>query len=186
MRIGGRELPIVFSYWNPPRSAAELVRSQQWTSFDRIAASLAGLEKEWNTRVVWLLIPTKAEIYGRQAAQSTRANEGFRKLVAEQRRFERNFVEAFRVIADRHKLEFLDLLPAFQQVGQDCLFYFPADSHWSVHGRRVAADLVSQLLLSERGGPAPQLDLTARADPEHCGQARDYYNLPGLEMNAPG
>jgi hypothetical protein len=115
-------------------------------------------------------------VYGRQARSSDRSSVEFKSRLAEQLKFEDNFSDAFREIADRLKLEYLDLLPAFRQLAPNCVLYYPADTHWNIYGQRVAASLLSVLLLAERSEmKQPQLDLSNYGT-ELCGKASEYYN----------
>ena len=176
VKIGPDELPMVFSYWNPPQPSRELLHTRAWRSLERIIATIKSDEQQSNVRVIWLVIPSKEQVYGRQARSSDRSSVEFKSRLAEQLKFEDNFSDAFREIADRLKLEYLDLLPAFRQLAPNCVLYYPTDTHWNIYGQRVAASLLSVLLLAERSEmKQPQLDLS-NFGTELCGKASEYYN----------
>src|SRR5262245_25367425 len=144
-------------------------QTQQWRNLERIMMTVKSYGQQSNVRVIWLLIPTKEQVYGRQA----RVSDELKTLLAQQLNFEDNFSDAFHKTADRLELEYLDLLPAFRQLAPNCILYYPTDTHWNIYGRRVAASMLSMVLTKSK--MKASLDLSA-FNTDLCGQASEYYN----------
>ena len=170
VKVGSKELPMVFYSWNSPQTSGELLQARPWQSLERIMMTVKSYELQSNVRVIWLLIPTKEQVYGRQ----TRLSDEFKARLAQQLNFEDNFSDAFHKIADRLELEYLDLLPAFRQLAPNCILYYPTDTHWNIYGRRVAANMLSTMLAKSEMKQA-WIDLSG-FNTELCGKASEYYN----------
>jgi hypothetical protein len=139
-----------FGYFNEEMSASRLLLKDEWRSLERIMSALKDMAASASVRLVFLLVPTKIQVYGRLA--SDRSNDGFKRRLTKQLAFETNFSEAFGVVASRLGLDYIDLLPIFRELAPNCLLYSPFDTHWNINGRRVAAALVADWI-STRNGP---------------------------------
>jgi hypothetical protein len=106
--------------------------------------------------------------------RQTRISDEFKTRLAQQLNFENNFSDAVRKIADRLELEYLDLLPAFRQLASNCILYYPTDTHWNIYARRVAASMLSTMLVKSN---TKQLPIgVSGIKTELCGKASEYYN----------
>ena len=65
------------------------------------------------------------------------------------------------------EIAYVDLTgPFVAQAEHGAMLYWPDDTHWSVAGHRLAAEVVSSHLGSEQAAPAKQTRLTGAPDPQ--------------------
>lgn len=171
VRVGAEDLPMVFSYWNPPYRSEELLATPEWEALQNVVAEIEQDKRKSKVRVIWLLIPTKLEVYGRQAQWPMTSDTAFRRSLETQLMFEDNFSGAFRKIADDFKLEYVDLLPEFRKLAANCVLYYPTDSHWNAYARRLAAKLLADKLV--RGDTVPTLG--EKVGENFCGKSSEFF-----------
>jgi hypothetical protein len=170
VKIGSKELPMVFYSWKSLQTSEELLQTGPWQSLERIMMTVKSYAQHSNARVIWLLIPTKEQVYGPQ----TRLSDEFKARSAQELNFEGNFSEAFHKMANRLEVEYLDLLPVFRRLAPNCILYYPTDTHWNIFGRRVAANMLSRMITKSETNEAWIEASTFNT--ELCGRASEYYN----------
>ena len=116
---------------------------------EHIMSDVRDMAASESVRLVFMLVPTKVQVYGRLV--SDRSNQSFKDRLARQLVYENNFSQAFAVLARRLNLDYIDLLPVFRELAPSCLLYSPFDTHWNINGRRVAADLVADWITARNG-----------------------------------
>jgi hypothetical protein len=146
-KIAATETPMAFLYWNERKSANELLETSAWRGLKGVMRDLSEAAKLSGTRLVVVLIPSKLEVYARTASQAS--NGRFKLRLADQLRFEDNFLGAFEAVATELNLEFINLYTLFRRLAFSCLLYHPFDTHWNIQGRHVAAAMVADYLSAE-------------------------------------
>ena len=146
VRLANADVPMLFSYWPPQLSAQEQADLPSWRRFGEIVKTLEALKSGRDLRIVWVLVPTKLQVYAGLAGVSDLGDPSFRSKLAGAMPYIDNFQESFRLLTQGMKIDVLDLLPVFRKQASRCLLYYPGDSHWSEDGRMIAAGALASHL----------------------------------------
>lgn len=130
VRLGDREVPIAFGYWERPPSPA------QQAALGRIVDEFRAFCLARGIAIVFLYIPSAVHVYGRMIVAGpeheylTRVKSGD---------FDPSR-DGFRSVLSARGLPFVDLTESFAaEARSGILVFHPFDTHWNRHGRTIAA-----------------------------------------------
>jgi hypothetical protein len=145
VRLNDREIPMRFGYWNPTRSAEELLTTREWIALRKILSDFQDISSQHKIVPVIVYIPTKIEVFAQLITDQSEL--GFRKRLEKQAVQMDNSNTALRGIAANLNLNLVDLTPSFRAAARKGdLLYYPFDTHWNLLGRQVAAKVIGSKL----------------------------------------
>ncbi len=106
-------------------------------------------------QLIFVFVPTKYRVYGRFCEIGT----GLRRRIGHPGDLPKRLGKMIAGISE--EIAYVDLTgPFVAQAEHGAILYWPDDTHWSVAGHRLAAEIVSTHLVSEPPAPAKQTRLT--------------------------
>jgi hypothetical protein len=142
IRLGGKDVPMLFGYWNAPISADDILSSEEGKTLRKLLDefNLGSVQHRITPIVVY--IPTKLEVYGEHFTQ--RSGGRFLSKIDTQLKFQRNKMEAVETLSHESGVRLINLLPYFKELAdRGKLLYYPTDSHWNSDGAQAAAEYIA-------------------------------------------
>ena len=125
---------------------------------DDLRATLAEAHevcRDAGIQLVFVFVPTKYRVYGRFCE----IDSGLRRRLGQPGDLPRRLGRLIAGIS--RDVAYVDLTgPFIAQAEQGAMLYWPDDTHWSVDGHRLAAEVVSSYLGDEHAAPPKQIRLT--------------------------
>ena len=149
IKVGDSTIKTVFSYKNETRTPGELLKLHEWNILKELLVELKSIAEENNIVPIVLFLPTKAHIYAEYSSSESETNW---MTIRDQQIAAKDHVEvALQTLCREIGIEMISLSPAFDRAAsQGTLLYYPFDSHWNAEGRRVAASVLAEALISRR------------------------------------
>lgn len=140
LRSSGPEKPRTYNQWMyrqdyEPRTAEAVAK------VERLLLAMAGLAAERGIPIVFVVMPTREQVYPEDYDFSADAFMEEHELDKPQRLLAEFF--------DANGLARLDLTPAFRQAPRDTLLYYAVDQHWNERGNELAGRVIAQFLVNE-------------------------------------
>jgi hypothetical protein len=141
LRSAGPEKPRTYNQWiyrkdYEPRTEEALAK------VEKLLLAMAALARERGIPIVFVVMPTREQIYPEQYDFSADAFMQDHDLDKPQRLLGEFFL--------RNGLVWLDLTPAFRAAPRDTLLYYALDQHWNERGNDLAGRAIAEFLV-ERG-----------------------------------
>ncbi len=146
IRVGGETVLMRFSYWNTKMDADELIKEREWVSLDAILERFNESALSNGSTPIAIYIPTKLQVYG-EKYEADASGIGFVNRISDQLKYERNSLNAFSRLVNKHGILFVDLYHPFKrELEEGRLTFYSFDTHWNSHGRAVAAVILTEAI----------------------------------------
>lgn len=145
IRLGSRDVPMAFAYWQNDAPAEELLASEPWQTLRSLLSHFRQLSIENGIEPLLVYIPTRIEVYAPYAIAESGA--GFSEKLASYAPYRASARMAFSALAADLHLGLIDLMPDFERrAAQGELLFHPFDTHWNRNGIRAAALAIGSFL----------------------------------------
>jgi hypothetical protein len=140
LRSVGPEKPRTYNQW-VYRKDYEPRTDEAIEKVEGLLLAMAGLARERGIPIVFVVMPTREQIYPEQYDFSADAFMAGHDLDKPQRLLGEFF--------DGNGLLWLDLTPAFRAAPRDTLLYYALDQHWNERGNDLAGRTIAEFLVEK-------------------------------------
>jgi hypothetical protein len=144
-KVAGTARLMAFAYWNEHLMGHQLADTRPWHALRRILAEMHSVSTTSGSQFIVVLVPTKLQTYAHLVMPEF-TSSAFLERLRPQIVFQDNMSSALAVTTASLGIGLLDLTLDFRALAATCLLFFDFDTHWTLAGRRVAAQRVAEYI----------------------------------------